>query len=200
MPAHAASGPWRLALGAAHAVDALNRRLGRAMVWPILAAVLVSAGNAAARKVFDLGSNAMLELQWYLFGLAFLGAAGYVLLVDEHVRIDAVAQRFTRRTRAVVDVGVMLVFVIPLTGVLGWMGFELAAQAWHSGEVSSNAGGLLRWPAYACIPLGMALLGLQAVAEVVRRLAWLAGRIEQPTLSEAALPPLFAPEPGAPPR
>lgn len=196
----AARGPWHAALGAAHAIDALNRRLGRLMVWPIFGAVLVSAGNAAARKLLDLGSNAMLELQWYLFGLAFLGAAGYVLLVDEHVRIDAVAQRFSRRSRAAVDVVVMLLFVIPLTVVLGWMGFELAAQAWRSGEVSSNAGGLVRWPAYACIPLGMALLGLQAIAEVVRRLAWLVGRIEQPTLSEAALPPLFAPDPEAPPR
>lgn len=181
---------WRVAIGIMRAIDATNRRVGRAMVWPILGAVLVSAGNAISRKAFDLSSNAMLELQWYLFGLAFLGAAGYVLLVDEHVRIDAVAQRFTARTRAAIDIIVLLTCVMPLVALLGSMGWTLTAQAWTSGEVSSNAGGLPRWPAYACIPLGMALLGLQAVAETVRRSAWLAGHLNAPTLSEQSLPPL----------
>lgn len=188
-----ATGIWRAAIGIMHAIDATNRRIGRAMVWPILGAVLVSAGNAISRKAFDLSSNAMLELQWYLFGLAFLGAAGYVLLVDEHVRIDAVAQRFTARTRASIDIVVLLACVMPLVVLLGSMGWTLTAQAWTSGEVSSNAGGLPRWPAYACIPLGMALLGLQAVAETVRRSAWLAGHLEAPTLSEKSMPPLIGP-------
>jgi TRAP-type mannitol/chloroaromatic compound transport system permease small subunit len=178
-------------------IDATNRRVGRAMVWPILGAVLVSAGNAISRKAFDLSSNAMLELQWYLFGLAFLGAAGYVLLVDEHVRIDAVARRFTARTRATIDIFVLLACVLPMVVLLGSMGWTLTAQAWTSGEVSSNAGGLPRWPAYACIPLGMALLGLQAVAETVRRGAWIAGRVQSPTLSEEAMPPLIGPRESA---
>ena len=188
---------WRVAIGIMRAIDATNRRVGRAMVWPILGAVLVSAGNAISRKAFDLSSNAMLELQWYLFGLAFLGAAGYVLLVDEHVRIDAVAQRFTARTRAAIDIIVLLACVMPLVTLLGSMGWTLTAQAWTSGEVSSNAGGLPRWPAYACIPLGMGLLGLQAVAETVRRSAWLAGHLNAPTLSEKSLPPLTGPRESA---
>jgi TRAP-type mannitol/chloroaromatic compound transport system permease small subunit len=189
---------WRPALMLMHAIDALNRRVGRAMVWPILAAVLVSAGNAVSRKFFDLSSNALLELQWYLFGLAFLGAAGYVLLVDEHVRIDAVAQRFSQRRRAVIDLVALLGCVLPLVALLGSMGWTLAAQAWTSGEMSGNAGGLPRWPAYVCIPLGMGLLGLQAVAEVVRRSAWLAGHLSAPTLDEDSLPPLFRPPASAP--
>ena len=181
---------WRGALALVRAIDALNRRLGRAMVWPILAAVLVSAGNAISRKFFDASSNALLEAQWYLFGLAFLGAAGYVLLVDEHVRVDALAQRFAPQWRAVLDIAVMLLAVVPLTAALGWMGWELAQQAWVRGEMSSNAGGLPRWPAYGCIPFGMALLGLQALAEAVRRAAWLAGRLPAPTRQEADLPPM----------
>ncbi|MDH4061050.1 MAG: TRAP transporter small permease subunit [Aquincola sp.] len=169
------------------------------MVWPILAAVLVSAGNALSRKLFDLSSNAFLELQWYLFSAAFLSAAGYVLLVNEHVRIDAVSQRFKPRVRAWLDVVVLAIFVLPLTGVIGALGFHLFEQAWTSGEGSSNAGGLLRWPVYACVPFGMACLGLQALSETIRRLAWLAGRAPHPTLAESALPP-FMPGPSRPPR
>ena len=183
---------WRVALRAAALTDALNRRIGRLMMWPILAAVFVSAGNAISRKAFDLSSNAMLELQWHLFGLAFMGAAGYVLLVDEHVRVDALAQRFPARWRAWLDIAVLALCVVPLTAWIGALGFELALQAWRSGEMSSNAGGLPRWPVYACIPLGLGLLGLQALAETVRRAAWLAGRIDQPALKEADLPPLGA--------
>jgi TRAP-type mannitol/chloroaromatic compound transport system permease small subunit len=191
---------WRLLLALMSAISGLNRRFGRLMVWPILGAVLVSAGNATSRKLFDLSSNSFLELQWYLFGLAFLGAAGYVLMVDEHVRIDAVAQHLRPKTRAWLDVGVLLLFVLPLTAVMGGLGFELAFQAWETGEMSANAGGLPRWPAYACVPLGMALLALQALAETVRRLAWLAGHLDAPNLGESDLPPLIERrEPGAPP-
>lgn len=183
---------WRLALAMARGIDGLNRRVGRFMVWPILGAVLVSAGNAFSRKLFDLSSNALLELQWYLFGLAFLCAAGYVLQVDEHVRIDAVAQHVPARGRAVLDLVVFVVFVLPLCVLLGWLGLDLTIEAWRIGEMSSNAGGLPRWPAYACIPTGMALLGLQAVAEIVRRSAWLAGHVGRPSLKESDLPPLTA--------
>lgn len=190
-------GIWRAALALMRVIDATNRRVGRAMTWPILGAVLVSAGNAISRKAFDLSSNAMLELQWYLFGLAFLGAAGYVVLVEEHVRIDAVAQQFTARTRATIDILVLLAYVMPLVVLLGSMGWTLTAQAWTSGEVSSNAGGLPRWPAFACIPLGMTLLGLQAVAGTVRRSAWLAGRLQAPTPSEKSMPPLIGPRESA---
>lgn len=119
---------WDLALHVVRAIDGLNRHIGRLMMWPILGAVLVSAGNAFSRKFFDVSSNAWLELQWYLFALAFLGAAGYVLLVDEHVRIDAVAQRFGARKRALLDAAVLLCCVVPLTLLLGWLGWRLTAR------------------------------------------------------------------------
>lgn len=189
---------WTGLRAVSRAIDRVNRAFGRAMVWPIFAAVLVSAGNAMSRKFLDLSSNAWLELQWYLFGLGFLGAAGYVLLVDEHVRVDAISSRFRQRTRAWIDLALMLVVVLPLTLLLGTLGFEFFWQAWVSGEMSSNAGGLPRWPAYACIPLGMALLGAQAVSESIRRAAWLAGRADRPTLDEAALPPLLPLAPAEP--
>lgn len=192
--------PWQACLWAAGVVSTLNRYFGRLMIWPIFAAVLVSAGNAISRKVFDLSSNAMLELQWYLFGLSFLGAAGYVLLVDEHVRIDAVAQRAPPRLRAWLDISVLSLFVVPLCAWVGWLGADLALEAWRNGEMSGNASGLPRWPAYACIPLGLGLLGLQALAEVVRRAAWLGGHVEQAALKEADLPPLSTPADSPPAR
>jgi TRAP-type mannitol/chloroaromatic compound transport system permease small subunit len=179
-------------------IDAFNRRLGRLMVWPILAAVLVCAGNALSRKLFDLSSNGFLELQWYLFSAAFLSAAGYVLLVNEHVRIDAVSQRFKPRARAWLDVALLAIFVLPLTGVIGTLGFHLFHEAWIHGEGSFNAGGLLRWPVYAFVPFGMACLGLQALSETIRRLAWLAGRVPQPTLSESDLPRFMPDDSGSP--
>ena len=184
---------WKVLLGIGRTIDSVNRRIGRAMIFPILAAVRVSAGNAFSRKLFGLSCNALLELQWYLAALAFLGAAGYVLLVDEHVRIDALAHRFGPRARAWIDLVLLVFFVLPLTVLLGDMGFDLAWQAWQSGEMSHNASGLVRWPAYACIPLGMALLGLQALSETIRRAAFLRGRVPQAHLSEKMLPPLVAP-------
>ncbi len=179
---------WSMLLRLAAGIDTLNRRTGRAMVLPILIAVLVSAANALSRKFFDLSSNAWLELQWYLYALSFLGAAGYVLLVNEHVRIDAVSQFLSARSRAGIDLALMLLVVLPMTLMFGEMGFELFWKAWQTGEMSYNAGGLPRWPVYACIPLGMALLGLQALSEAIRRAAFLAGRVEAPTLCEDDLP------------
>lgn len=176
------------------AIDGLNRRLGRLMIWPILGAVIVSAGNAMSRKFFGVSSNAFLEIQWYLFGTAFLGAAGYVLLVDEHVRIDAVAQRLPPRIKAWIDIVLLLVFVLPMTVMFGAMGYDVFWAAWLNGEVSSNAGGLVRWPAYLAIPLGMASLGLQAISEIIRRASWLSGVSATPNLTESMLP-AFLPEP-----
>lgn len=184
---------WKGLTALSRSIDRVNRAFGRAMVWPIFAAVVVSAGNAMSRKFLDLSSNAWLELQWYLFALGFLGAAGYVLLVDEHVRVDAVSARLPRRVRVWFDLVLMLAVVLPLTALLGSLGYELFLQAWTSGEMSSNAGGLPRWPAWACIPLGMALLAAQALSEAIRRAAWLAGRTDVPSLKEADLPP-FLPE------
>ena len=170
------------------AIDALNRRIGRATVWCILAAVLISAGNATMRKAFDMSSNAWLEVQWYLYAAAFLPAAGYVLMVDEHVRIDAVAQRFSPRLRAWLDVVALLLFVLPFCVLMVDLGGAYFWKAYVSGETSYNAGGLIRWPVYLCIPAGFVLLGLQAVSELVKRIDFLRGGRARPNLTEADLP------------
>ena len=169
-------------------IDTLNRHLGRAMAWPILGAIAVSAGNAISRKVFGVSSNAWLEVQWQLFALASLGCAGYVLLVNEHVRVDAWSSRRTPPTRAWIDIAGLLLCALPMTVLIGVMSGELFLRRFASGEIYVNAGGLPVWPVVLTMPLGMALLALQCASEVVRRAAFLGGRVQRPELDEAALP------------
>ena len=170
-------------------IDGLNRHLGRAMAWPILGAIAVSAGNALSRKVFGVSSNAWLEIQWQLFALSSLGCAGYVLLVNEHVRVDALSSRVTPRTRAWIDIAGLLLCALPMTALIGVMSGELFLRRFASGEIYINAGGLPVWPVVLTMPLGMALLALQCLAELVRRVAFLRGHATRPELDEAALPP-----------
>jgi TRAP-type mannitol/chloroaromatic compound transport system permease small subunit len=170
-------------------IDWLSRKIGRSCVWLILASIFISAGNAWSRKLFDASSNAWLEIQWYLFAAAFLGAAGYTLLVNEHVRIDALSQHFSERTRAWVDLLAFVLLVIPVCLLMVFLGSGFFYQAWVLGEVSNNAGGLIRWPVYLCIPVGFSLLTLQLISEAIKRLAYLAGHRHKPLSSEADLPP-----------
>jgi TRAP-type mannitol/chloroaromatic compound transport system permease small subunit len=156
-------------------IDGVNDRIGRVTMWLVLAAVLVSAINAISRKAFSISSNAYLELQWYLFAGVFLLGAGYVLLKNEHVRIDALAGRWSRRTQVWIDVIGIIVFLLPLCVWVVVQSWPVFAQAWITGEVSSNAGGLIRWPSYLLLPVGFALLGLQALSELVKRIAFLRG-------------------------
>lgn len=172
------------------AIDTLNRKVGRLCIWLILASILISAANAWMRKLFDASSNAWLEIQWYLYATAFLLAAGYTLLVNEHVRIDAISQHFSERARAWIDLLSFVLLVLPFCGLLIYLGYELFWRAWVSGEMSHNAGGLIRWPAYLALPVGFLLLFLQVVSEVIKRGAWLAGRRAHAYDSEADLPPL----------
>lgn len=173
----------------AHGVDIVNRHIGRAMAWPILGAIAVSAGNAVSRKVFGISSNAWLEIQWHLFALSALGCAGYVLLVNEHVRVDVWSSRCTARTRAWVDVAGLLLCALPMTAVIGTLSYQLFVRRYVSGEIYVNAGGLPVWPIVLAMPLGMALLALQCLSELVRRIAFLRGQVAQPELAEADLPP-----------
>lgn len=159
----------------ARLIDALNTAIGRTAMWLILVATLVSAGNALMRYSLDLSSNAWLELQWYLFAAVFLLCAPYTLLKNEMVRIDVVAGRLSRRTQVWIDVGGTLFFLLPMAlmlTALSWPGF---VQAFVREEVSSNAGGLVVWPARLLIPVGFALLALQGVSELIKKLAFLAG-------------------------
>ncbi len=168
-------------LAFARAIDALNERVGRASMWLVLLATLISAGNAVMRYGFDLSSNAWLEIQWYLFGLIFLLGAGYTLKHNGHVRIDILHGRFSPRLRAWIDLLGGLLFLLPLCVLLVWMGWEGFAASWAVDETSPDAGGLLRWPIKLAIPVGFALLLLQGVAEVIKRAAVLSG---QATLDE----------------
>ena len=166
-------------------IDRLNARVGQIVLWLILVCTLISAVNAIVRKAFNMSSNAYLEIQWYLFAAVFLLGAGYTLLKDEHVRIDALSQRFSRRTQVKIDVIGLLVFLLPLCGWVMVQSWPLVTQACASGEVSTNAGGLIRWPVYALIPLGFLLLGLQAFSELIKRLAFLVGAGPDPALAVA---------------
>jgi TRAP-type mannitol/chloroaromatic compound transport system permease small subunit len=161
-------------------IDRLNETLGRALIWLVLVMVLVSSGNAVSRYLLNVSSNAFLELQWYLFAMVFLLCAGYTLLHNEHIRIDVVTGRFSARTRAWVDVFGTLCFLLPVSLFIMWLSWPIFMNAWVSGEMSSNAGGLVRWPARLMIPVGFFLLSLQGVSELIKRIAFLRGLIPDP--------------------
>lgn len=163
-------------LGLARRIDALNQAVGQGVKWLVLLATLISAGNAAMRYGFDLSSNAWLELQWYLFALIFLLGAGYTLKHDGHVRIDVLHGRFSPRARAWIDLLGGLLFLLPMAGLIGWLGWSAFLNSWAIGETSPDAGGLLRWPIKLAIPVGFGLLFLQGVSEIIKRIAFLAGR------------------------
>lgn len=163
------------------AIDALSEFVGRWLSWLVLVAVLISAGNAVVRKAFDTSSNAWLEIQWYLFAAVFLLAAGYTLLRQEHVRIDVVLGRFSKRTQITVEAVCLVLFLFPFCFEVIGLVWPLVVQAYVSGEMSSNAGGLIRWPAYALVPIGFVLLFLQGVSELIKRVAFLMGLIDDPT-------------------
>ena len=166
--------------GLSGAIDALNEAIGKLVMWLILAAVVISAGNAIMRKAFDIGSNAYLEIQWYLFSAVFMLGAGYVFLRNAHVRIDFISSKLSKRTNALIDAVGLLVFIIPLCVILVTLSWPVFERAWVSGEMSSNAGGLIRWPVQLLIPVGFAILGLQCVSELIKRVAFLAGARDEP--------------------
>ncbi|MDP3617589.1 MAG: TRAP transporter small permease subunit [Rhodoferax sp.] len=163
------------------AVDWLNSQIGKHVIWLILASTVISAVNAAVRKVFNVSSNAYLEVQWYLFAAAFLLASAYTLLNGEHVKIDVIYGRWSKRTQIWIDVFGFIFFLLPFCAAVLWFSIPFFLKGYYSGEVSSNAGGLILWPVYAVLPLGFGLLLLQGISELIKRLAFLLGLIEDPT-------------------
>ncbi len=157
-------------LAASQAIDWINQKVGQSIAWLILLVTLISAGNALSRKIINLSSNGLLEIQWYLFGAVFLLAAGYTLLTNSHVRIDVIASRFGPRTQAWIDLLGYSLFTLPLVGFMVWHGWDFAYQSFLINEYSADQGGLLRWPAKALISLGFALLGLQIISEMIKKL------------------------------
>jgi TRAP-type mannitol/chloroaromatic compound transport system permease small subunit len=162
-------------------VDWLNAWIGKWVIWLILASTVISGVNAIVRKTFNVSSNAYLEVQWYLFAAAFLLAAGYTLLHGEHVRIDVISGRFSKRGQIWIDVFGFVFFLLPVCIAILWYGTPFFLQGFRSGEMSSNAGGLIRWPVYLLIPVGFSLLMAQGLSELIKRIAFLQGLIEDPT-------------------
>ena len=162
-------------------IDRLNEFVGRWVSWLVLAAVLISASNAVVRKAFNTSSNAFLEIQWYLFAAVFLLGAGYTMLRQEHVKIDVILGRFSKPTQIKVEIFGIVAFLMPFVAAVIFLAWPLVTKAYFSGEMSSNAGGLIRWPVFALLPLGFGLLGLQGVSELIKRVAFLKGLIADPT-------------------
>jgi TRAP-type mannitol/chloroaromatic compound transport system permease small subunit len=164
-----------------NAVDGLNRFIGKHVIWLILASTVISAVNAIIRKAFNVGSNAYLEVQWYLFAGTFLLTAAYTLLNGEHVKIDVIYSHFTKRKQMWIDSFGFAFFLTPFCLAILWYAVPFFLNGYRSGEISPNAGGLIRWPVYALIPIGFSLLLLQGWSELIKRLAFLQGLIEDPT-------------------
>jgi len=170
----------KLLLAFSRGVDALNERIGRLVLWLVLVMVLVSSGNAISRYLLNASSNAWLELQWYLFAAVFLLCSGYTLRHNEHIRIDVVSSHLPQRTRIWIDIFGTVFFLLPMSITILWLSWPIFVNAWVSGEMSSNAGGLIRWPARMLVPAGFLLLTLQGLSELVKRIAFLRGLIPDP--------------------
>ena len=176
----------RALLRLSQGIDWLNERVGRLVLWLVLIAALISAGNAVIRKVFDMSSNAWLEIQWYLFSAIFLLCAGYTLLRNEHVRIDVFLHRLSGRAQNWIDIFGLVFFLLPASVLIMWLAWPLVVNAYVSGEMSQNAGGLIRWPVFALLPAGFFLLTLQGISELIKRIAYLKGLIDNPMAHKGA--------------
>lgn len=158
-------------LALSRAIDTLNEYAGRGACWLVLLCILISAGNAIARYGFNLSSNGFLEIQWYLYSLVFLGAAGYTLKHNAHVRIDLLSGRLAPRTQAWIDIFGHVFMLLPVCVIMLWFGWDAFIESWRINEMSTDAGGLLRWPIKLAIPVAFALLILQGVSETIKKLA-----------------------------
>jgi TRAP-type mannitol/chloroaromatic compound transport system permease small subunit len=162
------------------AIDKFNELVGKLVMWLVLGAVVISAGNAVLRKAFDVSSNAWLEIQWYLFAAVFMLAVGYVMLRNAHVRIDFISSKLSKRTNAIIDAVGIVVFTIPLSLILIDLGWSVFQRTFATGEMSQNAGGLIRWPVWFLLPAGFAILLAQAVSELIKRIAFITGHRSEP--------------------
>ena len=168
-------------LALSRAIDALNEWVGSWVKWLVFVAVVICAGNATVRYALNWSSNGLLEIQWYLFGAVFLLYSGTALKRNLHVRIDIFAGRLSPRGHAVLDILGGIFFLLPITLILLYMGWDVFTLSYTSGEMSNDPGGLIRWPAKLLIPVGFALISVQAVSEIIKRVAFLMGRIPDPT-------------------
>ncbi|MBA4489325.1 TRAP transporter small permease subunit [Paracoccus sp. S1E-3] len=167
-------------LALSRGIDRVNTTIGRAVSWLILLAVLVSAGNAIVRKVFNTSSNMWLELQWYLYGAAFLGAAAYTLLENEHIRIDLVYGMWPRKVQHWIDLIGSILFLMPFVILMIYFLYPWTVRSFERGEISSSAGGLILWPAKSMLLIGFVLLFFQGISEIIKKIAVMRGLIPDP--------------------
>ena len=170
-------------------IDALTERVGKSIIWLVLAVTLISASNALMRYTINYSSNAFLEIQWYLFGMIFLLGSGYTLMRNEHVRIDLIAGKFSPRGQTWIDIFGLVFFLMPMAITILYLSWPIFLLALHNNEQSNNAGGLSVWPSRLMIPAGFFLLILQAFSELIKRIGFLLGRCPNPTERQHTLTP-----------
>lgn len=184
----------RVLLAVSRGIDAATRQLGQWVAWLVVVAAVISAGNALIRKLFDTSSNAWLEMQWWLFAAVFLLAAPWTLALNEHIRIDIVSQRFSPRLRNIIEVIGHVFFLMPMAAIVVWTSWPFFVSSYLQNEQSSNYGGLPQWPAKLLIPLAFAILFIQAVSELIKRVAIMRGDLSEP--EPAGHHPAAAPDAG----
>ena len=168
----------KLCLGLSRAIDAMNERIAFVADWMVLLSCLISAGNAFSRYAFGISSNAWLEIQWYMFGAVVMLGASYTLKKNEHVRVDIVYANVTTRKQIGIDIFGFILFMLPATVIMTYLSWPIFHNSWMLGEVSSNAGGLIRWPVKLMLPVGFFLLSLQGISELIKRIAMITGHMK----------------------
>ncbi len=176
-------------LSVSRAIDTLNEKIATLVGFSLLAAVIICTGNALVRYIFNASSNGWLEIQWYLFASMFMLASSHTLKRDEHVRIDVIADRFSKRTQVWIDLFGFVLFLMPISLVILYYGVPFALVSIRSQEMSSNAGGLIVWPAKLLVPLGFFLMVLQGLSEIIKRIAFLAGKLDASAFSRHVATP-----------
>ena len=170
-------------------IDALTERIGKSIIWLILAMTIICTVNALVRYAINYSSNSLLEIQWYIFSGVFLLGAGYTLMKNEHVRIDLVLNQFSKRGQAWIDIFGIVFFLMPMAIAIMWMSWPIFLLALSNNEHSSNAGGLVVWPARLLVPVGFFLLVLQGISELIKRFGFLLGLCPDPTEKLQTLTP-----------
>jgi TRAP-type mannitol/chloroaromatic compound transport system permease small subunit len=166
-------------------IDLISERVGKSAFWLVLIMTIISSGNAVVRFIFDYSSNGLLEIQWYLFTAIFLLCAPYTLQKNEHVRIDVLSGKLSPRGLAVIDIIGSLFFLLPMVVTILWLSLPLIAESIKINEMSANAGGLLRWPVKILLPIAFTLLALQGISELIKRIAFLKGMINDPNAKDS---------------
>jgi len=165
-------------LALSRGIDVLNQKFGWIAEWLVLISCLISAGNAFSRYAFGMSSNAWLEIQWYMFAAVVMLGASYTLRKNEHVRVDVVYSNVSTRRQIGIDIFGTILFLLPATLIMTYLSWPVFHNSWALGEVSSNAGGLIRWPVKLMLPIGFALLTLQGLSELIKRIAMLTGHMK----------------------